>query len=113
MYVLSLYLNADDAFAIPVPLAGRVISGVSVVNDATIDAETTITLTDGTSTIGAFTIAADSAELTVDNLVLDSTTLGKLEVGPSTPIVATMAGGATTPEIMISLMIDEHHGAAV
>lgn len=113
MYALNLYLSEDDAYTIPVPLNGRVSIGVSVVNDATIDKATTITLTDGTTTIGVITIAAQSTEGTVDTIVFDGTSLGKVLVGPAKPIVATMAGGATTPEIMMSLMIDEFHGAAV
>lgn len=113
MYALNLYLSEDDAYIIPVPLNGRVSTAVSVVNDATIDADTTITLTDGTTTIGVITIAATSTEGTIDTIVFDGTSLGKVLVGPAKPIVATMAGGATTPEVMMSVLIDEFHGAAV
>lgn len=113
MYALTLYLDDDDAFMIPIPVPGRVCKAVSVVNDATIDAETTITLSDGTTTIGAITVAAASVEGTVDSIVFDSTSLGKVEVAPDTPLVVTMSGGATTPEIMVTVMIDEFHGDAV
>ena len=86
---------------------------MTTVNEQAIDAATTVTLSDGTTTIGVITIANLSAEGTVDSIVFDGTSLGKVLVGPAKPIVAVLAGGSTNVEICLSMLIDEFHGAAV
>lgn len=113
MYSINHILDGDDAYYIAVPLNGRVVAAVTTVNEAAIDAATTVTLTDGTTTIGVITIASPSAEGTVDTIVFDSTSQGKVLVGPAKPIVATLAGGSSNVEICLSILIDEFHGAAV
>ena len=109
MYTINHILDGDDVYYIPVPVTGRVVLCTTCVNEAAIDAATTLTLTDGTNTIGVVTIANTSAEGTVDQIVLDATTKGKVEVGPSTPIVATLAGGSSNVEIAVCIVIDEFH----
>lgn len=111
MFVINEILDGDDTYYIPIPIASRVVKGVTINNEQAIDAETTLTLSDGTTTIGVFTIANLSAEGAVDHLVLDATSLGKVELGPNTPLVAVLAGGSTNVEIAMSLIMDEFHGS--
>jgi hypothetical protein len=113
MYSINKTLDGDDTYYIAVPLAGRISVAVSAVNEHAIDAQTTITISDGTTTIGVITIANLSAEGTMDSIVFDGTSLGKVLVGPTKPIVAVVAGGSTDVEISLSMLIDEFHGAAV
>lgn len=109
MYVMNHILDGDDTYYIPVPVTGRVVKVVTVNNEQATDAATTLTLSDGTTTIGVVTIASGAAEGEVDNIVLDSTSLGKVEVGPELPIKAVLAGGSTGIEIAVSIVIDTFH----
>ena len=111
MYVLNHILAGDDAYYLPVPVTGRAVKVYTCVNYITLDAETTLTLTDGTTTIGVVTIASGAVQGTMDEITIDTTSLGKLEVGPALPIVATLAGGATTPSVAVAIVIDTFHAA--
>jgi len=114
MYVINHILDGDDIYYLPVPITGRVVAGYTCNNEQAIDAETTVTIAGGsamTTAIGVVTIANLTAEGIMDSLVLDSTTLGKVEVGPTLPIKVTLAGGSTNVEVALTLVIDEYHAA--
>jgi len=111
MYPINHILDGDDAYYIPVPVPARIIKCYTCVNEAAIDAETTLTITDGTTTVGVVTIANAAAQGTMDEIVFDTTSLGKVLFGPDTPIVATLAGGSSNVEVAVGLIMDEFHGA--
>lgn len=104
-----IILDGDDTYYIPVTKPSLLIGAISAVNEAAIDAETTLTFSDGTTTIGTITIANAAAEGTIDKLAFDSTSLGKVEINEDTPLVIAVAGGSTNVEIALSLDFSEFH----
>ncbi|HBJ75681.1 MAG TPA: hypothetical protein DDY86_09330 [Syntrophaceae bacterium] len=109
MLPINEILDGDDVYYIPIPLTGKVVKAFGCVNEQALDAQTTLTLTDGTNTIGVITLPNTSAEGTVVEIVFDGTTKGKVELGPTKPLVATLAGGATGVEIALGMIIDIYH----
>lgn len=91
---------------IPVVKTARVVGGRAVLTTTSATAVKTITLQQGSTNIGVLTFPAlDSAAGVECALVLDPTTLGKVEVGPSKPIKLTYGGagnGAATLELELS-----------
>jgi len=113
MYTLTYHIGgAADTYRIPVPIPGRVTHANCVVDLQDVaTAEKVITLTNGTSTIGTITVAVDAVEGDIDNLVVNATTLGKVLVGPTAPIVAAMAG-AGNGKMTITFVVDDLFGAS-
>lgn len=105
----KIIFDGDDTYYIPVVKPCLLTKAVSCVNEAAIDAETTLTFSDGTSTIGVITIANLAAEGTIDKLVLDATTKGKVELNEDTPLVVVVAGGSTNVEIALAAMFSDYH----
>lgn len=112
MYVLTKDIAAGaDTYYLAVPRTGRVSTAYTVVDQqAVATAAKTLTLSDGTTDIGVITVANSSTEGTMDEIVLDSTSLGKVEVGPALPIKIVMAG-AGNGKFTLVVVIDTYHSA--
>ena len=101
-----------DTYYFAVPLNCRCIGACSVVTLADVaTAAKTLTLSDGTTDIGVITIANSSTEGTMDSIVMDTTSLGKVALGPATPLKVVMAGSGNG-KFSVALLLDEFHGAA-
>ena len=111
MYNIQAEFNGGaDTYYVAVPVASRVVKATSVVTtQAVATAAKTLTISDGTTDIGVITIANSSTEGTVDNIAFDSTSEGKVELGPSTPMKVVLAGSGNGKFNVTSLM-DEFHG---
>jgi hypothetical protein len=109
---MAFYINKHldvDTYYVAVPKTCRVVGAVSVVDtEALTGSAGTITLSDGTNTIGVITIGVEAAEGTVDSIVLDSTTKGKVELDVDTPLKIVVAG-CTNGEFELTLLMDEFH----
>ncbi len=106
---LSDLSGAATQYVAP-PVTCRLTDVISALNLALTTGDSTITLSDGTTTIGTVTITqSGSAAGDIDRLVVDSTSLGKVELGPNTPLKitndATPGQGATN----LTLKFDEYH----
>ncbi len=76
--------------------------------------DTTITFSDGTTTIGVITITASgAAEGDVDQMVLDTTSLGKVEISKTKPLKIVGGGeAASTGDAMLTMIFDDLHGGS-
>ena len=110
MIVMNKHLDVD-VYYMAVPTTCRVVDAISVVDtQAVATALKTITLSDGSSTIGVVTRADTSAEGTIDRIVLDATTEGKVELDADTPLRITVSG-AGNGEFELTVVFDEFHAA--
>lgn len=117
MFVLTerlLGLESSETLYINPGLNCRLISAFTVLNEA-IDtgADVTLTFTDGdaSNTIGVLTIEdAASAAADLDEITFDSTTKGKVALGPATVLkIVTNGGGSSTGELTLTMVFDEFH----
>ena len=98
-----------DTYYIPLDKTCRLVDAISVVDtEAVTGSNGTITLSDGTSTIGVITIATGSAEATIDRIVLDSTTKGKVALDADTPLKVVVAGNSDG-EFEVTFVFDDFH----
>lgn len=105
---LNKHLDVDTYY-IPLDKTCRLVDAISVVDTETVaTADKTITLSDGTNTIGVITVADASAEGTVDRIVLDSTTKGKVALDADTPLKIVVAGSGNG-EFEVTFVFDEFH----
>ncbi|KKK71775.1 hypothetical protein LCGC14_2910550, partial [marine sediment metagenome] len=80
-------LSSAKTWYIPMPVNCRVIAAIAATETAVATGASAITLSDGTTDIGVITIAlSGSAAGDVDAIVMDSTSLGKVLLGPTTPL---------------------------
>jgi hypothetical protein len=109
MFVLNKHLDVDTYY-LNLPVTCRLIKAVSAVDTQALSgADGTITFSDGTNTIGTITVAlTGTAEGDCDTMTLDSTTLGKVELGPGTPLKIVLAGN-TNGEVEVTMVFDEFH----
>jgi hypothetical protein len=113
MFVMNVHLddlNTEDYY-FPVPVTARLVKAVSTVVDAAVAATgCTLTLSDGTNTVGTITIAASAAEGDCDSLVLDTTTKGAVKFDATTDLKISAAASATG-QANVALVFDEFHAA--
>jgi len=108
MFVLTKHLDVDTYY-MAVPVTCRVVDAISVVDTQALTGSAgTITLSDGSSTIGVVTVGVEAAEGEVDRIVLDGTTKGKVELDKDTPLKIVVAGN-TNGEFQLSVVFDEFH----
>lgn len=87
----------------------RVVQAYSVISgEAGATGAKTITISDGTTDVGAIAIAATAAVGTVDKIVLDSTSNGAVEFNVDTPIKIVGAGSGAGIAI-VTLVLDSYH----
>lgn len=87
----------------------RVIGARSALYTTLTTGDSTITISDGTTTIGTITITQSGCAVgDVDTISFDSTSEGKVEVGPSTPI--KIANDATPGQgaAIVTLVLGEY-----
>jgi len=110
MFVLTKHLDVD-VYYMAVPTTCRVVKAYSVcdVQDFSV-ADGTITLSDGSTTIGTITVAAAANEGDIDTLTLDGTSKGKVELDADTPLKIELAGN-TDGEVQLTVVFDEFHAA--
>ena len=110
MFVLNKHLDVDTYY-LPVPVTCRVVKAYAVCDVQNFSvADGTITLSDGTTTIGTITVAAAAVEGEMDKLVMDGTSLGKVELSPTKPLKIVLAGN-TNGEVELTIAFDEFHAA--
>ena len=112
MFVLNKHLDVDTYY-LALPLNCRLIGAQSVIDtEALTGADGTITFSDGTTDIGTITVTqSGSAEGEVDSITFDTTSEGKVALGPSTPLKIVLAGN-TNGEVEVTMVFDEFHAAA-
>jgi hypothetical protein len=112
MFVLNKHLDVDTYY-LPLPINCRLIDAQSAIDTQALSvADGTVTFSDGTTDIGTITVTqSGNAEGDVDSLVLDSTSLGKVALGPSTPLKIVLAGN-TNGEVEVTMVFDEFHAAS-
>ncbi len=101
--------GAANLFVAP-PVACRLLNVITTLNTGLTTGDSTITLSDGTTTIGTVTITQSGcAAGDVDSMTVDSTSLGKVALGPSTPL--KIANDATPDQgaCLATLVFDEYH----
>jgi len=114
MFTISINLTdhstAENLYVAP-PVACRLIKADHALYTVIDVANSVITFSDGTTTIGIVTVAiASVAEGDCDHIVLDTTSLGKVALGPDTPLKIALNGGPTsTGQGILVLTFDEFH----
>ena len=100
--------GSDDRYMNP-GLTCRVVAAFSCISgEAGATGAKTITISDGTTTVGVITVAATAAVGTVDKMVLDATSKGAVEFNVDTPIKIVGAGtGAGLANV--TLLLDPYH----
>lgn len=109
---MELTLQLDTLSGDPTKYIGfnrtcRLVGGASVVYTATTTNAVTVTLSDGTTTAGTFTIAAGSAAGTVDLLSYSAA----VELGPTLPLKVVCSGTPGAGAIILTLQFSEGHAA--
>ena len=95
-----------------VPVACRLIKADHALYTVLTTADLVITFSDGTTDIGTVTVTQSAcAEGDTDHIVLDTTSLGKVELGPDTPLMIEFDGGPDAGAGILVLTFDEFHGA--
>ena len=108
MFVLNKHLDVDTYY-MAVPVTCRVVKAYTAVDtEALTGAAGHVTLSDGTTDIGVITVAHEAAEGDVDAIVLDSTSLGKVELSPTKPLKIVLADN-TAGELELVVAFDEFH----
>lgn len=100
--------GSDDRYMNPGHTC-RIVGAYSCISgEAGADTEKTITISDGTTTVGVITIAATAAVGTVDKMVLDTTSEGAVEFNVDTPIKVVPAG-SDAGKANLTLVLDSYH----
>lgn len=113
MFTMNVLLDdlsgAANKYVAP-PVTCRLVNAISALHTTLTTGDSTITLSDGTTDIGTITITQSGcAAGDVDSLSLDGTSLGKVALGPSTPL--KIANDATPGQgaCLVTLVFDEFH----
>ena len=115
MFTITLDLTdlstAENFFLAP-PVVCRLVRAETCLYTTLTTGNQVITFSDGTTTIGTVTITqSGSAEGDIDNLVLDTTSLGAVELGPEqylkVAVTATPGQGAA----ILIMTFSEFHSA--
>ena len=88
----------------------RLVGAYTAVNTALTTAKSAITISDGTTTVGAIEIAHEAAVGTCDSMTIDSTSLGKVEFSPTTAVKISNDGGPDAGAANLTLIFDEFAG---
>jgi hypothetical protein len=112
MYVIkseAVTVSGTTDVYVPIPVTGRLVKASYVVTtDVTVAADT-VTFAQGSSTIGTCSVAVAAAGTGAGSLTPNTTTEGKVEVGPTKPIKITPGGGSTAGVVEFALVISEYH----
>ena len=97
-------LNGDPTTYVPVNQPCRLTMGTSVITADVTNNPVTLTLSDGTTTIGTFTIAAGSAG-DVDSLSYSA----DVELNESTPLKIVASGTPGAGAVRLALNFSDYH----
>ncbi len=116
MFVLSermLGLETGETFYMSPGVPSRVIGAYTVLNEVISSGDVDITISDGTTDVGVITITnSGNAVADIDEIVFDTTSLGKVIFDLDTPLKIVGDGGSTsTGELTLTIVMDEYHGA--
>lgn len=111
MFMLSFYISdaasAADYYIAP-PLPCRLVAATFVSRAAATGADETITLSDGTTTIGTITVGYSGAAVgDCDSM----TWAANVELDKDTPLKIAVAGTSTSTSGTLCLMFSEYHVA--
>ena len=96
----------SDTLYMPVPLPCRLVKAVFVSETAATVADETITLSDGTTTIGTITVAYSGAAAgDCDTMVYSAA----VELDEDTPLNIVIAGTSTSTVGTLVMMFSEYH----
>lgn len=113
MFCVTMDLTAEataENFQVAVPVACRLIKADHALYTVLTTADLVITFSDGTTDIGTLTVTQSGcAEGDCDHIVLDTTSLGKVELGPDTPLKVALDGGPDAGAGILVLTFDEFH----
>lgn len=100
--------GSDDRYMNP-GMTCRIVGAYSCISgEAGVTEEKTITISDGTTTVGVITIALSAAVGTVDKIVFDSTSKGAVEFNVDTPVKVVPAG-TSAGKANVTLVLDSYH----
>jgi len=113
MITMSVDLNdlsGAVSYYISPPVTCRLVKAYTALITALTTGDSTITLSDGTTDIGVITITqSGSAAGDVDEIVLDSTSLGAVELAPSTPLKVVNDATPGQGRANLTLLFSEFH----
>ena len=108
--VLLDALSAAKSWYIAPPVLCRLVKALTCENTILTTGDSGITLSDGSTDIGVITIAfVGTAVGTVDKMVIDTTSLGKVDLGPDTPLKITCDAVPGAGAAILTLVFDEYH----
>jgi len=90
----------------------RIIDAYTVTETAITTGNSVITISDGTTDVGAITIGfTGSAAGDIDQITFDSTSLGKVKFTKATAIKIVCGALPDAGKAELTLVLDEYHGA--
>lgn len=98
-------LNSDPTTYVAVNRPCRLNKAISVVTTTVTTNETTLTLSDGTTTIGTITIAAGSTAGTIDEM----SWAANVELDEDTPLKIVSSGTPGAGAVNVSLEFSQYH----
>lgn len=109
--ILEALESARDWY-IPMPVHCRVIDARTALNLSLTSGDSAITLSDGTTDIGVITITqSSSAAGDEDVIAFDSTSEGKVALGPGTALKVSCDATPGQGRATITVLLDDFHGA--
>ena len=101
--------SAADHY-VPVPVTCRLVKAETAVDTVVTNANTILTFSDGTTTIGTITVGFSGCAVgDCDSLSLDSTSRGAVALGSTTPLKVALDGGGDAGAVNLTLTFSEFH----
>jgi len=106
-------LQTAENYFLALPTTCRMVGARACLFTVIDSTDTLITFSDGTTTIGVITIPfSGCAEGDITDIVIDTTSDGKVELGGATELKLALGGEAnSTGDAMITMTFDEFHAA--
>lgn len=103
-------LATAENFFMAFPVTCRLVKATTCIYTVLTTADAVITFSDGTTDIGTITITqSGSAEGDIDQLVLDTTSLGAVELGPALDLKIALDGGPDAGAAILTMYFDAFH----